>query len=116
MRTSIKTGLQLTPVVISCLLMGAHFLRSGHIFVTAFCVLFIGVLFIRRPMAARAVQVGLVLAAGEWVYTTFVLASSRGPGEPWVRLVVILGAVTLFTLGAACMFFLRTLKGRYGLN
>lgn len=116
MKPFVRSAVQLTPVVISFLLMGAHFLRSGHLFFVALSFVFIGLLFVKRPLIARLVQVILVLATVEWIYTAFVFASLRMEnGLPWIRLVIILGGVALFTLASAGVFFLKTQKERYSL-
>lgn len=110
------TVLKLLPVIVSFLLMGAHFLRGGHMFYVVLCVLFIGVLFVRRPLAARLVQAALVLATVEWIHTTFVFASVRiEQGQPYFRLVLILGGVVFFTLASTLVFFSKGLKERYSL-
>ena len=114
MNRSVLTGIQLTPVIISFLLMGAHFLRSGHLSFVALSLVFIGLLFVRRPIMARLIQVVLLLATLEWIYTTYIFVSIRiAHGQPWVRLAVILGVVACFTLASAGVFFTKTQKERY---
>ena len=116
MNRSTLTGIQLTPVIISFLLMGAHFLRSGHLFFVALSLLFIGLLFVKRPIVARLIQVVLVLATVEWIYTTYGFVSFRmAQGLPWMRLMIILGVVACFTLASAGVFFTKTQKERYSL-
>ncbi|MDA0708590.1 MAG: hypothetical protein O3B73_00100 [bacterium] len=116
MNPSVRNGFQLTPVGISFLLIGAHFLRSGHVFFVLLSILFIGLLFVKRPMVARLVQFGLLLATCEWIQTTFAFVSIRMEnGLPWIRLMIILGSVACFTLVSAGVFFLKTQKERYGL-
>ena len=83
-------------------------------------LLLAGLLAVRRPWAARVVQAVLVLAAVEWIRTTVALAQLRlQHGEPYLRLALILGAVTAFTLLAAWTFqrpALRAWFGRPGLG
>ncbi len=110
------TVLKLLPVIVSFLLIGAHFLRSGHMFYVVLCVLFIGLLFVRKPLAAWLVQAALVLATVEWIHTVFVFASVRiEQGKPYFRLVLILGVVAFFTLASTLVFFLKSMKERYSL-
>ena len=117
MNKGLATGLLVLPTGISAVLMGAHFLRDGQAMVTALCVLAPWLLLVRHPAAARLVQVGLVLAAAEWVRALVGLASARAAvGEPWIRLAAILGAVALFALASAGAFFTRTLRERYHLD
>jgi uncharacterized membrane protein HdeD (DUF308 family) len=74
--------------------------------------------FIKRPWAARTVQVFLFLGGLEWIRTTVVIASERSEaGEPWVRMAVILGAVAVFTAVSALPFNRDSkLRERYGLE
>ncbi|MCP4549158.1 MAG: hypothetical protein GY835_22115 [bacterium] len=109
--------MQLIPVVISLLVLGAHFLRYGWTFLfVAVVVLMVAVLTIHRPWAARTAQTALVLGFLEWLRTLFYLANARfDAGQP-VRMIVILGAVAAFTLLSALVFQTRTLRRLYGLD
>ena len=56
-------------------------------------------LFVPRTWSARLLQLGLVLGAGEWVWTLASVAQVRQMmGGPWIRMAVILGVVAAFTL------------------
>ena len=57
------------PIVLSLVVLGAHFLRDANHLGVAVSVGLIGLLFVKRPIAARAVQVALLLGALEWVWT-----------------------------------------------
>jgi hypothetical protein len=108
--------LYLTPVVLSSLVLGAHFLRSGVLPLVAGCLLLPLLLFVARPWAARAIQVALVLGGIEWLRTLIVLIGGRqATGESWARLAVILGAVMLVTFLSAAVFQLPRLRDRYSL-
>ncbi len=68
----------------------------------ALAILLVGLLAVPRPWAARTLQVVLAVAVIEWILTTVGLAQLRlRHDEPYVRLAVILGSVTLFTALAA---------------
>ncbi len=104
----------LVPAVLAQWLIGAHFLRYGHLLPTAICLALPGLLLIPRRWAAIATQVILLLGAAEWIRTTVGIARDRiAAGEPWTRMAVILSAVTLFTIGAALLFQTRRLRRRY---
>ena len=91
-------GLQLLPVVLSLIVLGAHFLRSGSVVMVAIVLVVLGLLFVRRLWAARTVQAALLLGAVEWVRTLARLAVWRAQeGQPALRLVLILGSVALLT-------------------
>jgi len=108
------TVLLLAPVVLSLVLLAAHFLRAGQHVLVLLALAGIPLLAIRRRWAMRVVQAGLVLGAIEWVRTLLVLARRRlALGEPWGRLAVILGAVALLTALSALLFQTRRLRNRY---
>ncbi len=110
-------ALQMVLVVLSLLLLGAHFARVGALPVVVAIVLLIALLFVRRPWTARVVQVVLVLGALEWLRTLYNLAIGRiEAGQPFVRLAAILGAVTAVTLLAAIAFQKGALGRAYGLG
>jgi hypothetical protein len=116
-KTRIITLLQLLPVLVSALLIAAHFLRSGSPLLVIFCLAMPLLLLIRHPLAARIVQASLILAALVWVRTAAALAALRSDlGLPWVRMTVILGAVAAFTLGSFFVFLSKTLRRRYNLS
>ncbi len=112
------TILLLMPVILSALLLGAHFLRTGSIITTALALLFPCLLFIRRAWAARLAQLFLLSGAVEWAITLLhLVAERRLEGQPWIRLAIILGIVLLFTGGSAFLFsFSRLLRKKYGLD
>ena len=90
--------LRLLPVLISFLLVAAHFFRSGQvIFVTlALCLPLL--LLIRQSWVPWVIQLVLLLAAIEWLRTMINIAQLRmHTGEPWMRMAAIIGAVALFT-------------------
>lgn len=107
----------LVPVVLSFLLLGAHFLREGQTIIVI-CALFLPfLLLIRKPWVVRLLQFFLVAGAMEWMRTLFFLRAIRiEHGMPWMRLVIIVGTVALITACAALVFYHPTLKTKYGLN
>jgi hypothetical protein len=109
--------LHLAPVVLAVLLLGAHFYRAGALWLAALAVAALALLFVRRPLAARALQAGLVAGAIEWVRTLATLAAERVSfGQPYARMALILGAVALVTALAALVFETRPMRSRYGLR
>lgn len=102
------------PVIISALLLSAHFLRAGRLLLVAISLAFPLLLLVRRRWAARAVQLVLVLGAAEWVRTALAIVHERqDAGLPWVRSVVILGVVAIFTAATALVLQLQPFKLRY---
>lgn len=107
-------GLWLLPVVLSLLVLAAHFLRSGNVVMVGIALVCVGLLAFRRRWAARSVQVALLLGAAEWLRTLAELVSSRtGAGQPVLRLSLILGGVALLTALSALVFLVPRLKNWY---
>jgi len=108
------TGALLLPVILSLVVLAAHFLRSGNVVMVGGVLAVVVLLAVRRRWAARSVQVALLLGAAEWVRTLAQLVQSRSnAGEPVLRLSLILGGVALFTALSALVFRAPRLKGRY---
>jgi hypothetical protein len=107
---------RLLPVIFSMLMLGAHFFRAGHLLLAGGALLSLGLLCIRRPLAARLMQGLLVAGAIEWLVTADGLVMFRqAQGLPWLRLAIILGLVALCTLLSALVFRTSGLKSRYHL-
>lgn len=108
---------RLIPVILSALLMAAHFSRADNFFLILLSLIAPFILLVRKPWAARAMQIALLLGALEWVRTLVVIARARlAVGEPWLRMAVILGVVALVTAGSALVFQTKALKTRYAIN
>ena len=106
--------IRLVPVIVSLLLLGAHFYRAGHTVLTVSCIAMPLLLFLRQPWIPRLFQAILVLGALEWLRTLYVFASMRIAFEhPWTRLAVILGAVAVFTALSGWVFRSAGLRSRY---
>ena len=105
---------RLLPVILSLILLAAHFYRSGQVIVTALCLALPLLLFLRKAWVPRLFQVLLILGALEWLRALYGFAAMRiAFGEPWTRLAVILGAVALFTALSGMVFKNRALLDRY---
>jgi len=95
--------LQFAPIIVASLLLAAHSLRGGHPAGVVVSIALPVLLAVRRPWAARALQLGLVAGALEWARTAFVLIQARREmGEPFLRLACILGGLAAAT--ALCLF------------
>jgi len=99
---------------LALLLLAAHFVHAGLWPAALICLTLLALLSVRRRWAARTLQFVLAIGAGEWILTAMVLARMRqAHGQPFTRLLVILGAVTVFTVLAALVFELPALRGRF---
>jgi hypothetical protein len=109
-----KKTLLYLPIVLSLLLLGAHFLRYGNTAIVIGILALAGLLFVRRPWAARIVQLVLVAGTVEWLRTLVVLVQERmALGAPYLRMAIILGAVAAMTALAALLFQAKELKALY---
>ena len=105
---------RLLPVLLSFLLLAAHFSRNDVAALVVVSLALPTVLLLRRPWVPRLFQGLLVLAALEWVRTLIMHALRRqAEDEPWTRLAIILGIVALFTLCSGLVFRNSKLRQRY---
>jgi hypothetical protein len=109
------TYLVLTPAVLSLLVLAAHFLRDGNLFV---CAVHLGVLFTlalkHRPWVPRFVQVLLAIGLVVWGFALSQFVHERQAlGEPTLRLFVILGSVMAVDLLAIALLGTRPVAVRY---
>jgi len=105
----------LVMVAVALLLLAAHLVHGGFLPLAGLAILSIALLAVPRRWAARALQVLLGVATIEWAVTTYVLAQLRAAhDQPYLRLVLILGGVTLFTAFAAFVFELTPMRRRFG--
>jgi hypothetical protein len=105
------------PIVLSLLVLGAHFLRYDNAAGVIMPVLLIGLLFVRKAWVARVVQVGLLLGTVEWAHTLYRLVQVRvALDEPYTRLVIILGTVMAITALSALLFQAGPMRRIYGLS
>ena len=107
--------LRLLPVLISFLLIAAHFYRSGQVFFVTVALCTPLLLLLRQSWVPRVIQVVLLLAAVEWVRTLVGIAQLRmHTGDSWVRMAAILGAVALFTAASGLVFRSAGLRAWFG--
>ena len=91
--------LRILPMIVSCLLLGAHYLRAMNVWVAVGCVLIPWFLLIKARWSLIVVRVFLYIGVVIWIDTTMRIYQKRVLlGMPWLRSVIIIGAVTLFTL------------------
>ncbi len=106
--------LQLIPLTLSTLLLMAHFLRADNYGAIAFWGTVPFMLLLRKAWATRILQLLLVIGAIIWINTAFSIAQVRIElGESWLRMAIILGAVSLMTVWAALWFQKARLRERF---
>ncbi len=112
-----KKVLLYVPVVLSLVVLGAHFMRYDNSVGVVGALVLIALLLVRRPWVARLMQVVLMLGALEWAHTTYELVQVRAAqGQPFTRMAVILGVVAAVTFLSALLFQSPTLKKSYRLD
>ena len=105
----------MTPIVLSALVLGAHFMRRGEWLPMGLSIALLALPFVRRPWARRMIQLALLLAAAEWVRTLMgFVAERRATGEPWLRMAIILGAVIAVALAGIAALESERLRRRFG--
>ena len=106
--------LLLVPTGLSALVLAAHFLRAGNLVLLLASLFLVTLIFVRRPWAARLIQLGLLLGALEWLWTlVFLVGARRQSGQPFIRLAVILGVVTVVTGASTLCFRTRALRRHF---
>ncbi len=109
------TVLLLFPAILSFLLLAAHFLRSANYLAVLGLLALVPLLALRRPWVALLARATLWLGTGVWLYAGALFTVQRlRLGEPYLRLVLILGGVALFTALSSWAFSSRRLRERYG--
>jgi len=95
-------ALRSIPAALALLLLAAHFYRASAIVPAAFCVAALALVFFRRHAVVLALRLGLAAGSVVWIVTAWRIFRTRmNAGEPYIRMLAILGAVALFTAIAA---------------
>lgn len=107
-------ALRLLPVMLSLLLLAAHFYRAGQLLPVGLCLAVPLLLFLRKPWVPRLFQALLALGALEWLRTLYGFAAMRIAFEqPWTRLAAILVTVALLTALSGLVFQTAALRRFY---
>jgi len=110
----VRTYALLLLPAFALLLLGAHFFRAALVPLTVVCLGLVALLFVRSAWAARTLQVALAIGTLEWLRTAWEFASIRVDlGQPYGRLIVILGAVASVTALAGLALRTRTARGHF---
>lgn len=89
-------------IILSCILVAAHFLRSGSWLLVILCLALPLLLLLHQTWSARLMQGFLALAGIEWIRTLWAIAQERqATDRPWLRMAIILGTVAFVTLLSA---------------
>jgi len=108
-----KTVFYIFPVF-SLILLSAHFSRNNMTILSMLFLLLPLLFLIKKLWVKRVLE--LVLFAGSiiWVLAIFHYVKIRmANGQDWLRLVIILGAVSTYTLFSAILIELKYLKHKF---
>lgn len=106
--------LRTTLIAIAFLLLAAHFIREAAYLLMGLCLAAPFLLVIKKRWALISVQLLAFAGAVIWVGISIGLVHQRMmSGNPWNRLVIILGAVTLFTVVAGALLSSDVARDRY---
>jgi len=106
--------LRLIPVILSFLILGAHFSRDNMTLLMLFALVFPFLLFVKKPWIPKLFQITLVLGALEWLRSLyFYIQAYEENGQSWTKLLMIIGGVTLFTALSALVFNSKKLRKKY---
>jgi len=110
----VRTYALLLLPALALLLLGAHFFRAALVPLTVVCLGLVALLFVRARWAWLALQAALAIGALEWLRTAWEFASMRAAmGQPYARLLVILGGVALLTALAALVLRTGTARNHF---
>lgn len=102
--------LRFLPAALGLWVLGAHFLRGGHLLLFLFLLAAPAALFVRSPVSRRVVQAALAAGVLVWLSSAARIgAARRAEGRPWARMAVILLTVAAVSGGGAAL-----LQGRAG--
>jgi hypothetical protein len=102
------------PVILSFLLLAAHFYRAGLVPLAVLSLAVPLLLFVRKSRVPRLLQILLLAGALEWLRALYVFAAMRiAWDQPWTRLALILATVAAFTALSGLVFNNRKLRSFY---
>ena len=107
-------ALRIFSVVFAFLLLGAHFMRAENNLIAILCILIPLLLLVKKKFIPILLQCLLYLGGLIWVHATVQYVRIRmAEGTDWVRLILILGSVSLFTIFAGLLLNSKVIKERY---
>lgn len=104
-------------LILSCLLLGAHFLRGGHLVLMVLCLIIPSLLLIKKRWSLIIVQIFLFVGTWIWIRTAIIIIHERMIlGIPWGKIVIIIGPIAIFTLLAGLLLNSQVVRKRYPPN
>lgn len=102
------------PIILSYILLSAHFFRAGILYMTGLMLLLPLLLLIKKKISAIIIQIGLLFGTFVWVETflKFMHIYNRF-NMPFTKAGIIIAAVGVFTFLSIFLFRTKTLKDVY---
>lgn len=105
---------RLLPVILSFLILSAHFSRDNQPILMLIALGFPLLLLIKKPWIPKLFQIVLMLGALEWLRSMYFYVQTYIEREQsWTRLALIIGGVALFTGLSALVFRIKSVRKRY---
>jgi hypothetical protein len=106
---------KITMAAFSLILLSAHFSYMKFPLVLSIITLAAPLLFFyKKRFSLYIIQIILYLGALEWIRAMIIhIQQHLAAGQPWVRLVIILSLVVMFTLYSAWSLSSASLRGNY---
>ncbi len=101
--------------VLSLLLLAAHFSRANFVVLPWIFLLMPLLFLVRREFIRVFLQIILFLGGFVWISAIYHYLRMRIPaGEPWLRLFIILGLISIFTFYTSCLMGSKRIKTWFG--
>ena len=106
--------LRLIPVILSFLILGAHFSRLSLNSLMLLSILFPFLLFIKKAWIPKLFQLTLILAALEWLRSLYIyIQAYEDAGKSWTIVLLIMGGIALFTALSGLIFKNKSVRNKY---
>lgn len=108
---------RIIPYVFMIILLAAHFSRSGNDLLALLSLPIPFLFFLKQRWVIIVLEIVAYLSALVWLFGAYQYIQIRSvTGDDWVRLLIIMGCVALYSAWAG--FFLRSekIKDIYGMN
>lgn len=106
--------LRVVLIILTYILLSAHFLREGEMVLTVFYLFIPFLLFIKKRWSIIIVQIFTYGGVLVWFFTLYILINERmALGIPWVRMAIILGVVIIFALISGLLLNSPVVKEKY---
>jgi hypothetical protein len=106
--------LRIFPVILSALLLAAHFLRSFSLLAMLLCLAAPLLLLIKRSWILRVMQILCAVSTLIWIIALYEIVQQRiYEGRSWTASAIILGVVVAFALLSGWLLNAPEVKNNY---